>query len=235
MSRNDGAHDVVRSGEERGATSTSGALFISGMYKSKKSGTEFLISEISFVVIRHGESNTCSKFNLNKKTRRIVAGEGGVWKYDFVFSPDFTFIESGECVNLSTGKILVYGSGQGELLYQRSEVYMVLNRAKKSDLHEPAMYRLNDDHIAFVFCEYSFVVLMAGKLHYSTSFVYHKATRRVIAEAHRWMFDFIFSKDFSYVERGTYHSLTSREAHIFGTASGQLLFQRMDGKLMTNT
>jgi len=132
---------------------------------------------------------------------------------------------------LSTGKILMYGSGKGELLYQRSEVYMVLNRTKKSDPHEPAMYRLNDDHIAFVFCEYSFVVLMAGKLHYSTSFVYHKPTRRVIAEAHRWMFDFIFSRDFSYVERGTYHSLTSREAHIFGTASGQLLFQRMDGKL----
>lgn len=213
-----------------GATPSTASAFMSGMYKSKKSGTEFLISEFSFVVIRHGESSTCSKYSFNHKTRRIVATEG-VWMYDFVFSPDFTYIESGKCENSNTGKLLIYGAGQGELFYHRFEDHSVMKLAKTAAIQEPAMYRLNDDHIAFVFCEYSFVVLMGGKLHYSSSFSYHKPTRRVIAEAHRWVFDFTFSKDFSYVERGTYFSLTSSESHLFGTASGQLLFQRMDGKL----
>ena len=144
---------VLRQGEEKTlpfATSTSTAAFMSGMYKSKMSGTEFLISDISFVVIRHGESSTCSKYTFNTKTRHVAASEG-VWMYDFVFSPDFTFIESGKCENSSTGRTLTYGTNQGELDYQRSEVYVISKWTKKVNLQEPAMYRLNDDHIAFVF------------------------------------------------------------------------------------
>jgi len=212
-----------------GAQTPTTAPFISGMYHSKQNGAEYLISEFSLVVIRHGESHTCVKFNLNPLTRRVIASEG-VWKYEFEFSPDFTFIESGACQNLSTGRTYAYGTGAGQLFYSRSEEHTFHKCAKKAD-QEPAMYHLNDDHVAFVFCEYSFVVLMNGKLHYSTSFVYHKPTRRVTAQAHIWIFDFFFSKDFSFVERGVYHSITSTESFVFGTAAGQLLFQKMNGTL----
>ena len=61
----------------------------------------------------------------------------------------------------------------------------------------------------------------------SSAFYFDPTTRHVVAQAHMWKFDFVFSRDYASIDRGTYSNTSTGEVWYFGTAPTQLLFQKV--------
>ena len=201
---------------------------VPGLFRSKQDNSEYLISEFSFVVLRGGKQYSCFEFSFHERTRHMTA-KAHVWEFDLIFTENFDSIESGIFCNMSTQQTQTYGVDNDQLQYHRVGEFG--GEDKKQDI-EPALYHSHDDHIAFVFSTYSFVVLMDGKVYNSTSFHYDASTRHVVATAHIWEFNFQFSHDFCFVESGQY---TDNRGLIwqFGIKKGQLLLQKAtDSKCM---
>lgn len=200
-----------------------------GLYHCVNHGCEYLFSEYSLVIMFAGKSYSATEFRYFPENRHVVA-VAHTWSLDFYFSQDFCTIARGSAFNRKNATAFTFGDGPQDLLFKRREERQ-FQYCDSSPGGDPALYRLNDDHVALIVCEYTFVVLMMGDMHNSTSFAYNPKTRHVKARAHIWNFDFHFSKDFSYIEHGSYRTVTSSEVWEFGTAAGQLLFQRtVDGK-----
>lgn len=196
-----------------------------GLFRCKKDNADYLISEYTFSVLRGGKKYDCTEFVFDRANRRMTA-KAHIWSFEFIFSEDYSLIVGGGYKNQSTNRAWTFGFGAADLLFYRT----VDSLAGRDDGHdvEPALYHQNDDHAAFIFSESAFVVLMDGKVYNSITFKFDPRTRRVVARAHTWVFDFVFSRDFSYVESGSYGSTVSSETWYFGTGHNELLFQKVN-------
>lgn len=200
-----------------------------GLFRCKNDNAEYLISEYSFAVLRGGKKYDATEFRFDRASRHLTA-RAHIWMFYMTFSQNFTTIVSGWYKNTSTLQTYYYGFGEGERLFQRYNLNTGTYEAQ--EVSEPTLYHLNDDHAAFIFSETAFVVLMDGKVYNSISFRYDPSRRRVVARVHIWVFDIVFARDFSYVESGQYSSTVGGDTWKFGTAQGELLFQKVtDGKL----
>lgn len=179
------------------------------------------------MVVKGGESFPSTDFRFDQRTRHLVACALN-WVFDFYFSADFEFIESGTCRHLTTFVTRTYGTGPNQILYKRVHDAQ-LQRLGNGALTEPALYSVHGDQIAFIFSEYTFVVLMEGKEYVSSEYSFDQKTRNVRAKAHLWRFDFYFSRDYSYVEKGSYYNVHNGETLHFGTGLGQLFFEKDTG------
>lgn len=199
--------------------------FVSGLYHSKEDHLEYLVSEFSMMVLKGGESYSSSDFRFDINSRHVVARALNC-VFDFYFSVDWEYIESGTCRNLITFVTTTYGPGPQQLHFQRSNNKHFASLGKASLLSEPTLYYVHGDQSAFIFSDTSFVVLMDGKEYVSSTFKFDKTTRHVQARAHHWRFDFAFSKDYMYVEQGSYYNVQSGETLHMGSAVGQLFFEK---------
>ena len=201
---------------------------LSGFFRSKQDNCEYLFNEFSFIIFKSGLQYECTEFDFNPSSRQLLANVH-IWSFDIVFSKDFTYLESGTCLNRTTLQTWSYGTGLDQLNYTRVDENDGKNCINEL---EPALYHVDDDHVAFIFSTYSLVVIMEGKVYNSTSFQFNAKTRHVVAKVHKWMFDFYFSEDYSYVESGEYRN-DRDQAWKFGLNSGELFFLKIqDGKFI---
>jgi hypothetical protein len=88
------------------------------LYHMNDDHAAFIFSEFSFVALMDGRVYNSIYFHYNAKARHLQA-KAHVWKFDFVFSSDYSYIESGTYMSTVTGDVWNFGTTFGHLLFQK--------------------------------------------------------------------------------------------------------------------
>jgi hypothetical protein len=88
------------------------------LYHMNDDHAAFIFSEFSFVALMDGRVYNAIHFNYDAETRHLRA-KTHIWKFDFVFSSDYSYIESGTYTSAVTGDVWNLGTTFGHRLFQR--------------------------------------------------------------------------------------------------------------------
>jgi hypothetical protein len=88
------------------------------LYHMNDDHAAFIFSEFSFVALMDGRVYNSIYFHYDANARHLQA-KAHIWKFDFVFSSDYSYIESGTYTSTVTGDVWNFGTTFGHLLFQK--------------------------------------------------------------------------------------------------------------------